>query len=209
VSKLRPFNLDCKLVDWIKKCLDQRTFKVRVEGHLSDEGQAPSGVPQGSVLGPLLFLLFLDDISENIRFCDIRLYADDTLLIGNVRPNETWKIQHDIDMLDNWATTWGMKFNVNKTCLMKIDFDQSIPSEYALRNRPLHFTPYVRYLCVIIHNTLKWDYHIDKITVKANKSLFMINRALYYVNLNFWPTMHVSDLFLNMQALLGVPPNSC
>jgi hypothetical protein len=85
-------------------------------------------------------------------------------------------------MMDKWATTWGMKFNVNKTCLMKIGFDQSVPSEYVLRGQPLHFTPYVKYLGVIIHNTLKWDCHIDKITVKANRSLFMINRALYYGN---------------------------
>jgi hypothetical protein len=182
ITKLKSYNLDFRIVRWIENWLNQRTFRVRVGEYFSDEGRAPSGVPQGSVLGPLLFLLYIDDIADDIKYCDVRLYADDTLLIGTVKQNEHWKIQYDIDILNNWATTWCMKFNIDKTFLIKTGNVETIMSEFTLGDQQIRQVPYVKYLGVIIHSNLNWDVHVDNIMNRANKSLFMIIRALFYAN---------------------------
>ena len=100
--------------NWIKSCLSNRKQRVSVNGALSDITGVTSGVPQGSVLGPVLFLLYINDIDGNITF-SIRLFADDSIIyrkISSKTDHEILKI--DLNQLKTWSDKWQMEFNVSK-----------------------------------------------------------------------------------------------
>ena len=123
IYKLKTFNFDKPCINWIEEWLHRRSSVVSVNGLLSEEFHVKSGVPQGSVLGPLLFILYVNDMSEDIKNSDCRLYADDTILSSASDPN---LIQDDINKLYIWAGKWGMKFNNLKCC--HLQFGSEIPT---------------------------------------------------------------------------------
>ena len=96
IYKLKSYNFDKRCINWIEEWLHRRSSVVSVNGLLSEEFHVRSGVPQGSVLGPLLFILYVNDMSEDIKNSDCRLYADDTILSSASDPS---LIQDDINKL--------------------------------------------------------------------------------------------------------------
>ena len=99
---------------WIASWLSGRTQQVVLDGQASDPIPVLSGVPQGSVLGPVLFLVFINDLPDNIR-SSVRLFADDCVLYRNIRSfSDCLILQDDLDQLARWEAEWQMKFNVAK-----------------------------------------------------------------------------------------------
>ena len=99
---------------WLKDFLNQRYQRVTVDGAPSEWCSVISGVPQGSVLGPLLFIIYINDLSENIN-CNIKQYADDTKLYTTVRENDNlFQFQHDLDTIAEWSNTWQRSFSFSK-----------------------------------------------------------------------------------------------
>jgi len=112
--KIANSGLEARVVEWIKQFLTGRTQRVRVGGVLSDEVGVLSGIPQGSVLGPLLFLAYVNDIGRNIE-STIRLFADDCVIYRQILTNEDMtKLQRDVDRLGKWAVKNSMKINPSK-----------------------------------------------------------------------------------------------
>jgi hypothetical protein len=106
--------VDIRVVVWIREFLIGRTQRVRVGGKLSDEVRVTSGVPQGSVLCPLLFLAYVNDIGKNIE-SNIRLFADDCVIYRKISTNEDMMtLQRDVDRLGEWAIDNAMKINPSK-----------------------------------------------------------------------------------------------
>ena len=94
------------------KFLSNRKQRVSVNGALSDTTDVTSGVPQGSVLGPILFLPYINDINENIQ-SSIRLFADDSIIYGKINSNIDHQIlQTDLIQLEKWSDKWQMQFNI-------------------------------------------------------------------------------------------------
>ena len=92
---------------WLKDFLSQRYQKVTIDGAHSDWCSVISGVPQGSVLGPLLFIIYINDLSENIK-----QYANDTKLCTTVRDNDNlFQFQHDLDTIAELSNTWQLSFS--------------------------------------------------------------------------------------------------
>jgi hypothetical protein len=107
--------VDSRVVVWIREFLLGRTHRVRVGGHLSEEVRVTSGVPQGSVLGPLLFLAYMNDISMNIE-STIRLFADDCVIYRTIiNKKDIENLQKDLDRLGEWAVESAMKINPSKS----------------------------------------------------------------------------------------------
>ena len=106
------------LVKWVRGFLSNRKQRVVIGDNYSEWVEVTSSVPQGSVLGPLLFTIFINDLPENVKnIC--KLYADDCKLIGVVRnEDDLEQIQIDIDKLQQWAKTWQMSFNYEKCKVM-------------------------------------------------------------------------------------------
>ena len=103
---------------WLKSFLNGRTQQVVVEGSKSSVCQITPGVPQGSVLGPVLFLIYINDIVTNIK-SEIRLFADDILLYKTIAtPNDHRVLQNDLNLLTQWANSWLMEFNIHKCSII-------------------------------------------------------------------------------------------
>ena len=114
LTKIANSGVDYRVVVWIREFLLGRTQRVRVGGQLSAEVRVTSGVPQGSVLGPLLFLAYVNDIWRNME-STIRLFADDCVIYKKIINNTDKEIlQKDLDRLGEWAVVNEMKINPSK-----------------------------------------------------------------------------------------------
>ena len=152
-----------------------------VNGIKSDWAPVVSGVPQGTVLGPLLFSLYINDISADIE-SEIRLFADDCVFYREIKNEEdTLKLQRDIDRLGSWARKWGMRFQPVKCNMMQLTNKRSskIQANYTLEGTVLENVEGIKYLGVTITNNLKWNTHISNVCTKANRTLGFLRRNLY------------------------------
>ena len=140
--------------------LNGRTQRVLVDGHLSDPASVGSGVPQGTVLGPLLFLLYINDLPAMVSpGTRIRLFADDCLLYRPIKsPVDHVILQKDLDAVTQWAKQWGMAFNTSKcnvlsTCSSSHRF-------YTMDNDILQQVYHATYLGIFFSNDLTWSNHV-------------------------------------------------
>src|SRR5258706_1847588 len=116
-----------------------------------------SGVPQGTVLGPLLFLLYINDITSDIR-SQIRLFADDCIVYRTINnPLDSTILQQDIDSLQSWADKWQMHFNFKKCHIISISRQRCKPTiGYKLGSMPLSYVDSYSYLGVTVSSDLRW-----------------------------------------------------
>ena len=130
INKLRNLKISGKVLSWITNFLTGRKQQVSVEGALSSESEVTSGVPQGTVLGPILFLIHINDIADGIRDCTISCFADDTRVMKIIKSSEDRDyLQNNLDSIYEWARTNKMKFNSNK--FETIDYHtRERPNEY-------------------------------------------------------------------------------
>ena len=150
-----------------------------LEGDCSEEVPVTSGVPQGSVLGPILFLVYINDLPEKVK-SQVRLFADDTAAyLAITKPAESKQLQDDLDTLQEWELDWNMEFNPGKCQVIRITRSRSpIPTQYSLHGQTLEVVASAGYLGVDIANDLSWKPHISRITNNANKSLGFLRRNL-------------------------------
>lgn len=112
--KINAYGISGKVLAWIKSFLTERHMTVSIRGRLSQQTQIQSGVPQGSVLGPVLFLLYINDI-VHIVDCNIKLFADDTKIWTQIKDGQDReKLQGNLNKLGDWSNKWLLKFNIGK-----------------------------------------------------------------------------------------------
>ena len=113
--KLKRYGIHPKLVDWIESFLKDRTQTVVINGVHSFVAPIISGVPQGTVLGPILFIIFINDIGQCVKHSTIRCFADDTRLSGKISIVEDCsKIQEDLNAVTSWSEENNMKLHQDK-----------------------------------------------------------------------------------------------
>ena len=183
IYKLEYYGIRNDILRWINAWLAGRTQKVVLDSVCSDPAPVLSGVPQGSVLGPILFLIFINDLPDNIH-STVRLFADDCVLYRNIRRSEDQQIlQDDLDRLAHWEEAWLMKFNVAKCHSMRVTRHpppKQIVYGYTLHNQVLENVSSAKYLGVKITDDLEWGQHINEITSKATKTLGFLRRNLTF-----------------------------
>ena len=114
IHKLRAYGLHIKICDWVENFLYNRKQCVLVNGKSSKWHRVTSGIPQGSVLGPVLFVIFINDMPESVK-SDVFLYADDTKLFREINSeSDADTIQEDLDHLYTWSEKWLLKFHPDK-----------------------------------------------------------------------------------------------
>jgi len=172
---------DQRLHDWFKNWLCGRSQQVILEGKTSKHCLVTSGVPQGTVLGPLCFLVYINDIGNDISSkTSLKLFADDSLLFREISgSDDSGQLQKDLDTLVNWAETWQMSFHPSKCYTISIGLKKNAHHHsYTMLNETLEHTDSITYLGIKINKHLNWDDHINHITSKASKSLGYITRNL-------------------------------
>ena len=165
---------------WIEAFLSGRTQRVALEGTTSSSILVTSGVPQGTVLGPLLFLLYINDLPDAVKHSKVKLFADDSLLFRKItKPEDQLRLQQDLDALSKWENTWQMNFNPSKCNLIRILPSKSkVPTtfDYKLHGQTLETTKESKYLGVTITENLNWSSHIKNITAKGNRTVGFLRR---------------------------------
>ena len=191
-AKLSHYGVKGKTLDWVRAFLSDRKQQVVVGGSQSKWSDVTSGVPQGSVLGPLLFLVYINDITKNITG-EIRLFADDSILYQEISSAaDQLSLQKDIDTLVKWADTWQMAFNVKKCGILSITNKKNrLTHDYLMKGEPLARVPQHEYLGVTIADNLKWTPQVNKVASKASRTLGLIR---YHItnNMVFWVVRHIA-----------------
>lgn len=181
LGKLEQSGIEGETLNWIRSFLTGRKQTVVVDGEHSEEADVLSGVPQGTVLGPLLFLLHINDLPSVIDpQTIIRLFADDCLLYRVIETTEDeQQLQKDLDALEVWANNWGMSFNTKKCYTMPVDRRRSQTSHvYRLNGTALGSVDSEKYLGVLISKDMSWSPHISNVSTKANQKLGFLKRNL-------------------------------
>ena len=149
--KARFYGITGKLHYWLRDFLSGSRQRVVVNGSSSKWSLVLSGVSQGTVLGPILFLLFINDLPSGIS-SSVKLFADDSVLFRHIRtPADQHILQHDLAHLEEWAFTWQMNFSPSKCYKMSITLKrQPYPFTYVLNGTPLEGVTSQKYLGVHI-----------------------------------------------------------
>ena len=183
LHKLRVFyGIGGPLLKWFSSYLSNRSQSVVLQGGQSSWLPVTSGVQQGSILGPLLFLLYINDIPTQVTHSQIALFADDTKIYMPVNDdNDCVKLQNDLNALMSWSRKWKMKFNVSKCKILTVTQRKSpIIFNYCMDNIKLLRCANIKDIGVTLDNKLNWSTHIESIVSKANKVMGVIKRTVGY-----------------------------
>ena len=146
---------------------------------MSSKLPVKSGVPQGTVLGPLMFLLYINDIDENIS-STVRLFADDCVMYRIIDSLEdSLCLQRDLSTILNWTKKWQMQLNIDKCVVLRCTRSTSpINYDYNLNDETLQVAEPHRYLGLTFHENMQWSHHIQAMCIKANRSLNFLRHNL-------------------------------
>ena len=153
--------------------MDTQEQQVILDGVRSEAAEVLSGVPQGTVLGPLLFLCFINDLPESIKSSQAKLFADDSLLFGVIKnDSDRALLQKDLSALEHWENTWQMSFNPIKCVVLRISTKKKkvLPTQYELHGHTLEVVDSSKYLGVTIKDDLSWGTRIQNTVSKANRT---------------------------------------
>jgi hypothetical protein len=182
IHKLQTFGINGKLLSWIQNYLTDRVQRVTMDGTESGWLPVTSGVPQGSILGPILFILYINDLPDVLSSDTLcAIYADDTKIYRKVsNDRDQALLQQDIERISSWGTKWGLTFNKQKTVHLSITQQIQHDSTYTLEGTPIAKKDSMCDLGLEVTTNLKWTEHINKIVKKANQRLGLIIRTLGY-----------------------------
>ena len=204
IFKMTKYGINGQILKWVEDFLSERSQKVLIRGTASSSQKVTSGVPQGSVLGPILFLIFINDLPLKV-LSPLSLFADDSKIFTRIvdKSNET-KIyanagsdilQKDLISVLEWAKKWKMEFNVEKCKIMHIG-PNNPKNIYNMDSINLEETLMEKDLGVLIDSKLDFGSHIKEVVGRANRMLGMIRVSFACLN---------KKMFLNLYMALVRP----
>ena len=185
ISKLKMYGFDDNACSWFTNYLGDRVQYAKVNNKISDSRITLCGVPQGSILGPLLFIIYINDLSKYITDCRLNLYADDTALYNSNKSYIDLMLSLRIEMstLSQWMLANKLTLNVKKTKLMifgtkpKLARIPSVPMTLLLNNQVVEQVSKFKYLGFILDESLSYNDHIDYIYTKSCQKLGAIRKC--------------------------------
>ena len=184
----------------IQSYLQERTQTTIVNGEKSNPAKIICGVPQGSILGPLLFLLYINDLATASLF-EVRLFADDAcLLLDHYKTDQLEKnVNLELIKINNWMKTNKLTINFSKTNYVIFsnktnNYDYNIEIEGNVLDRVSN----IKYLGVFINEKLKWGPHIEHLVTKVSKSSFLLSKLRHYVDLSTLKMLYYSIVYSHL-----------
>ena len=189
------FGIGGPLYDWFKSYLLNRRQRVTIKNACSAWEPVKAGVPQGSVLGPLLFLIHINDIVDDIE-SNMKLFADDVSLFITIDKNEiesSAQINRDLERMKTWAQSWLVSFNPEKSKSLYITLKPNVyPSALYFDNHQLESEESHKHLGLTFNNNLTWKHHIDDIYLKANKKVSLLSKLKHLLDRQTLQIMYTS-----------------
>jgi len=182
LKKMIDMGIDINIVCWVENYLKDRKQFVVIDGaHVSGLRDVTSGVPQGSVLAPVLFLIFINDLVKDIK-SSARLFADDCVLYNeNNSMQATTKLQDDISKIAQWCGVNGMSLNISKTKMLRFGSVYcELPCHYELNGVGIENVDKFKYLGVTFTSNFSFSTHIENIVLKALCTLYFLMRKLRF-----------------------------
>ena len=179
ISKLSSLCIDSLTLSWIRNFLSSRQQFTVVNDTSSNICNVMSGVPQGSVLGPLLFLIYINDLPANLS-STVRLFADDCVIYRKIQSiDDHFTLQNDLNLTYRWCEAWQMSLNASKCKLISFTWKRTNSSFlYTSDNNIVSVSLSYKYLGVHLSSDLSWNTHIAAVSSKASQSLGYLRRNL-------------------------------
>jgi hypothetical protein len=170
INKLRNYGFGGSLLKWFTSYLTGRRQCVTVLGATSNTLPISSGVPQGSILGPVLFLLYVNDLPDSVTTSQVAMFADDTKLFSAIKcPSDAVLLQDDLRCLEHWSSISGLTFNESKCQHQRITRKISpIASSYMFNDQQLDTTDSESNLGLRVSSNLTWHTQVRQQVWKAN-----------------------------------------
>lgn len=195
LMKLKSLGITGNVFGWVQDFLSKRKQQVVVEDEVSSWAEVLSGVPQGSVLGPILFICFVNDMPDVVH-SGIQMFADDTKIFAKVTSEkEHRQLQTDLEKLQNWSKDWQLKFNASKCKVMHVGNDNqkfNYHMKQGQENIQLEETLVEKDLGVYVDNKLNFERHIETQVNKANRILGLIRRSFDNLDEHSLPMLYKS-----------------
>ena len=173
LSKLQGYGIEGNLFKWIEDFLSKRSQFVSIGKESSPSADVTSGVPQGSVLGPTLFIYFINDMPDVVHSL-IKIFADDTKIYRPIVNNDDYVLlQKSLDNLVEWSNDWQIKFNDSKCCVVHIGSNNE-RKDYMMNGINLTKSTAEKDLGVLVDENLSFEDHVITVTKKANQIAGMI-----------------------------------
>ena len=211
LGKLSTIGIDKRAIRWFESYLTDRKQRVLANNTYSTFQSVTQGVPQGSVLGPLFYIIYANDINKIIKSCKVALYADDTVLYtASANFNRSvGKIQSDMNALSQWCNLNGIRMNTEKTKLMVFGNTTKVKKlptfEVQVNGEPLIMTNCYKYLGVALDGQLNYNLHVQNIIARVSLKLRQFKRMRYFLDVRaatlvyknmILPIMEYGDIFL-------------
>ena len=208
VHKVEKYGIKGKVLSWINNFLSDRTQCVVINGVTSGIGKVTSGIPQGSVLGPLLFVIYINDLPDVVdKFTLVFLFADDTKLFRHIQSSaDVLILQSDIQKLSAWSKKWLLRFHPDKCVAMNLGKREYVVSGYeytldgrkieksiySMEGQALNITDCEKDLGVHIDKDLNFKKHISLATAKANRIMAIIFKTFDYMDETMFKQLYKS-----------------
>ena len=182
LHKTSKYGITENILGWINSFLSDRTQCVNINSSVSDRAPVTSGIPQGSVLGPLLFVIYINDMPEVVdKDSHVFLFADDTKVFRKITcPDDIVKLQKDIENLQKWSDIWMLKFHPDKCVSMSIG--SKTKNVYHMGEHKLDISHCETDLGIQIDDTLNFEKHITGAVNKANRIMAIARKTFEYMD---------------------------
>ena len=199
LAKLNHYGICGVSNDWFKVYLSHRNQYVSINGFGSGFAAINCGVPQGSVLRPLLFLLYINALNQEIKFCKVHNFADDTnLLCMSTSIKKLNKLVNaDLKHLVHWLNANKISFDVKKTEMVFLKSKQKKfegDLKIKLCGKRLYPTESVKYLGVKIDTNVNWEHHVNDLSIKLNRDNALLFKMRKYVSLKILRSIYFQIL---------------
>ena len=189
LGKIKSYGISDEITAWVSSFLLGRSQRVCINGYESSEKPVISGIPQGSVLGPMLFVIYINDLPDSVT-SDTFLFADDTKIFKTIYDQHDCDIlQNDLASLSEWSKKWLINFHAGKCKHMHIGPDRT-SSNYSLNGTELQYASHEKDIGVTIDDKLSFDKHISQKCKKAISMFALIRRSFSFLDAEMFKPLY-------------------
>ena len=213
-DKLECYGIRDNALDWFKSYLNEQSLSVKCQTLDSGKGVTSGGFPveygspQGSCLGPLLFLVFCNDLHRTLEICSCILFTDDTTLYKTHADSKflEWSVNEDLKLLSDWFKANKLTLNLSKTVFMYFPHSKKCPDIKAIHcdGTKIPKVSTTKFLGVWIDDCLNWKHHTNKLIIKLQKNIWLLKQSGNFLDTTTLKILYYAQIFSTIIYCIGV-----